>query len=156
MLCSAGALPLWPSAIDPGIFDAQGWATGRRRLPVGDKFRYCLRMAILKNAGKAIIDERKIRDYSLNPNHIEGGHKARLIRATTGLTRIHFRDLIEQIKQGILVCEAVSYRDYKGNPMFTVRMPVTGPKGTATLITGWIYDEGSDAPRLTTAYIARP
>ena len=113
-------------------------------------------MSILENAEKAIIDERKIRDYSLNPNHIEGGNKARLIRATTGLTRIHFRNLIEQIRQGILVYEAVHYRDYKGQPMFTVHMPVTGPKGTATLRTGWIYDEGNDAPRLTTAYIVRP
>jgi filamentous hemagglutinin len=112
-------------------------------------------MPILKNADRAIIDERKVRDYSLNPNHLVGGHKARLIRAKTGLTRVHYKDLIEQIRQGILMCEAKPYRDYKGQSMFTVHISVTGPKGTATLRTGWIYEEeNKDAPRLTTAYIA--
>jgi filamentous hemagglutinin len=110
-------------------------------------------MAILKNADKAVIDERKIRDYSLNPNHTVGGHKARLIRATIGMTRLHYRDLIDQIKQGILVCEAEPRGDYKGQALFRVDVLVTGPRGTATLRTGWIYEEGNDAPRLTTAYI---
>jgi hypothetical protein len=33
-------------------------------------------MQILRNADRAIIEERKVRDYLLNPWHARGGHKA--------------------------------------------------------------------------------
>ncbi len=35
---------------------------------------------------------------------------------------------------------------------FTVDIPVTGPKGSGTVRTGWIFDSGSVTPRLTTVY----
>ena len=37
--------------------------------------------------------------------------------------------------------------------LWRVDMPITGPRGTATVRTGWIYEEGQDVPRLTTAYV---
>jgi Domain of unknown function (DUF4926) len=39
----------------------------------------------LPNAEAAFIDIRKLRDYSLNPDHDRGKHKARLFLATLGL-----------------------------------------------------------------------
>jgi hypothetical protein len=39
----------------------------------------------LPNAEAAFIDIRKLRDYSLNPDHDRGKHKARLFLAILGL-----------------------------------------------------------------------
>ena len=40
----------------------------------------------LPNSEKAFVDIAKLRDYSLNPEHESGGHKARVFRAALGLT----------------------------------------------------------------------
>jgi hypothetical protein len=40
--------------------------------------------------------------------------------------------------------------------LWRVDMPITGPKGTATVRTGWIYETGQDVPRLITAYVLSP
>jgi filamentous hemagglutinin len=58
----------------------------------------CIVMLILKNANRAIIDERKVRDYLLNPLHARGGHKARMFAAALGYRRFDHVRLIEQIK----------------------------------------------------------
>lgn len=39
----------------------------------------------LPNSEKAFVDIAKLRDYSLNPEHESGGHKARVFRAALGL-----------------------------------------------------------------------
>ena len=54
-------------------------------------------MAVLKNAVKAVIDERKIRDYALSMASADGRHKARVILAATGLTREDYREGVEKM-----------------------------------------------------------
>ena len=111
-------------------------------------------MPFLRNAEKAIVPVKKIRDYALNPDHVEGGHKARVFRAATGLTRADHGLLIEEIRRGILRYEALPSGSYEGQVKYQVDMPIAGPTGTATLRTAWIYeDEHDGAPRLVTAYI---
>jgi hypothetical protein len=39
----------------------------------------------LPNAERAFVDIAKLRDYSLNPDHKEGKHKARVFAAALGL-----------------------------------------------------------------------
>ena len=41
----------------------------------------------LPNSHKAVVQIEKIRDYSLDPNHPVGQHKARVFKAALGLTR---------------------------------------------------------------------
>ena len=36
---------------------------------------------------------------------------------------------------------------------YRVDMPVTGPKGSTTLRTAWIYRTGSDVPELVTLHV---
>jgi hypothetical protein len=109
-------------------------------------------MPILKNAENAIIDECKIRDYVLNMSNPAGRNKARVIRATTGLTRVNYRNLIGQIKQAILVSEAESVEPIPYGERFRVVITLSGPKGTLRVRTGWIYRTGEDVPRLATLY----
>src|SRR5437016_14171672 len=40
----------------------------------------------LPDSHKAVVEIEKLRDYSLNPNHPVGKHKARVFRAALGIT----------------------------------------------------------------------
>jgi hypothetical protein len=110
-------------------------------------------MAILDNADRATIDVRKFREYLLNPSSEKGAHKARVFRAALGYTRLNCLDLIEAIRQGIMTNDAVFVREDRYGRHYRVEMTITGPKGSALVATGWIFDRGGDVPRLTTAFV---
>jgi len=51
----------------------------------------------LPNAGRAVVDIEKMRNYCLNPDHRRGCHKARVFAAALGLTRDHAGDLRDNL-----------------------------------------------------------
>jgi hypothetical protein len=53
---------------------------------------------LIPNAGKAVVDIRKLRDYCLNPEHNDGKHKARIFLSTLGMTA----DNAEELRQILL------------------------------------------------------
>ncbi|HEX6012426.1 MAG TPA: hypothetical protein VFY87_11615 [Geminicoccaceae bacterium] len=110
-------------------------------------------MAILDNADRATIDVRKFKEYLLNPSSEKGAHKARVFQAALGYTRLNCLDLIEAIRQGIMTNDAVFVREDRYGRHYRVEMTITGPKGSALVATGWIFDRGGDVPRLTTAFV---
>src|SRR5919204_3901122 len=59
---------------------------------------------------KAIIDQRKIIDYSLSPDHDDGKYKAKLFQDLLGLTRDHATLLLDALKEAAVAGEAVSGR----------------------------------------------
>ncbi len=109
-------------------------------------------MPILKNADRAIIDERKVRDYLLNPLHARGGHKARMFAAALGYRQFDHARLIKQIREGILRHEAVPIDHGPHGQRFRVEIPITGPAGSAIVRTLWIIRTDEDVPRLSSAY----
>jgi hypothetical protein len=109
-------------------------------------------MPILRNADRAIVDERKIRDYLLNPLHARGRHKARMFAAALGYDRFDHMTLIRQIKQGILTHEAAFIDLMPHGERFRVEISLDGPAGSAIVRTLWIIRTGEDVPRLTSAY----
>jgi hypothetical protein len=112
-------------------------------------------MPILRNARHAIIDERKLTDYLLSPTHRRGRDKARIFRSTLGYDRANRADLIEAIRRAILRHEAVFLRQDQYGRHYRVDLTLEGPRGAAPVRTGWLYDRGSDVPRLTTAFVLR-
>lgn len=109
-------------------------------------------MAVLANADRAIIGERKLRDYVLNPDHPVGGHKARVILAATGLGRGDHGDVADQVRRGILANGAERIGSIPYGVRFRVTMTLTGARGTLRIRTGWLYRSGEDVPRLATLY----
>lgn len=109
-------------------------------------------MPILRNAGLAIIEVRKVRDYLLNPLHARGRHKARMFAAALGYQRFDHARLIKDIRDGILNHEAVVIDAVPYGERFRVEIPVVGPAGSAIVRTLWIIRTGEDVPRLTSAY----
>jgi hypothetical protein len=50
----------------------------------------------------AVIDEKKLRDYALNPTHPEGKHKATVFRATFGFEQEDAALVVERLRDAIL------------------------------------------------------
>lgn len=110
----------------------------------------------LANADKAIIDvDKKVNGYFLNPQHGAGVHKARVFKSVLGYGAENYQGLIDQIREGVRQQRATPGKADKYGETFAVDIPVMGPKGTATVRTGWIYDPGSEIPRLLTALVKK-
>ena len=108
----------------------------------------------LPNAGKAVINPKKLTSYALNPLPPVGGDKARVFESVLGYNQSNADQLIGKIQQGVLTNPAVLGKADQFGQRFTVDMSITGPNGNIAVVrTGWVFDPGSTAPRLATAYV---
>ena len=110
---------------------------------------------MLVNARLALIDPRKLTRYCLDPKSPLGRHKARLFKTALGFDLSNYIDLIFAIRDGIIVHEAFHVGTTAHGQIWHVDLPISGPTGVASVRTGWIYEEDSDVPRLTTAFVRR-
>ncbi len=102
----------------------------------------------LKNAAYAEIEDRKITKYAL-----EKSGKSNGFREILGYNESNWEELQDSIKKGILKNKAKFHKIDQYGVKFSVDMLIEGPKGKANVRTGWIYDLGSDKPRLTTLFV---
>jgi len=102
---------------------------------------------------RAILEQRKIIDYSLSPDHDDGKHKARLFRDLLGLTRDHATVLLEALKEAAVAGEAVSGRLDRYGQRYIIDFAFVGPTGQTMIRSAWIMRPGETAPRLVTCYL---
>jgi hypothetical protein len=111
----------------------------------------------LPNVDRAVIDLKKLRDYSLNPNHPKGKHKARVFLAALGLKADDAERLREIVMEAILIAEARAQQPTSYGQRFVVDFPVTGfdkfVTTTVTVRSAWIVRNGEDFPRLTSCFV---
>ena len=107
----------------------------------------------LPNSHLAIIDITKLQDYSLNPEHESGGHKARVFRAALGLTlddaewlRAH---MLRIAREGDAT---VGERSFFGQK-YLIDAQLTFNHRSAIVRTAWIVENGTDFPRLVSCYV---
>ena len=121
----------------------------------------CIRRGFMKlpNAEKAIIDIAKLRDYSLNPNHPEGKHKARTFREKLGFERNDAEVLRQAILEAILEGEAIEQKATEHGRRFILDFEIQRGVGVigyrAVIRTAWIIRNDEDFPRLTTCFNPR-
>lgn len=109
---------------------------------------------LLPNRDKAEISDNKLLNYLLNPDHPRGGSKAVAFRNVLGYTKENAPDLASAFREGLNIWKATERKAQKHGQPYEVKMLLSGPTGRqATVKTGWIIDNGSDHPRLTSAYI---
>ena len=108
----------------------------------------------LPNHANAQIDINKIVNYALNPNHPEGGNKARVFESALGFNQSNANQLIASIREQLPNSRAIPGRLDQHGQRFTVDMLIVGPNGRTVIVrTGWIIDIGSTVPRLLTTYV---
>jgi hypothetical protein len=109
----------------------------------------------LPNAEGALIDIRKLRDYSLNPDHDRGKHKARLFFAILGLDTGNVEELQTLVLAAIECHEALMTQADDYGQRYIVDFPLTRNDNTANIRTTWIIRPDETFPRLTSCYIRR-
>lgn len=107
----------------------------------------------LPSANQAIVDIAKLRDYSLNPLHPEGKHKARVFQSTLGFTVEDVARLRELILNAIITNDAEPRTPTPYGQRFVVDFNATGPLGTARIRTAWMVRNQEESPRLTSCYV---
>ena len=107
---------------------------------------------IIPNAERAVVDIRKLRDYCLDPTHMEGKHKARLFAAASGMTRDDAEDLRAALLQAVKTHEAKLGRRDEYGQRYLVDFILEWRDKRAMIRSGWIIEHDSDTPRLTSCY----
>lgn len=96
----------------------------------------------------------KLEDYSLNPLHRDGRHKARVFAAMLGITLENQQVLRNALFHAAATADAVESRGDNGfGEVFVLLFPLTIKQNTATVLSVWIVRHGEGFPRLTTCYI---
>ena len=89
----------------------------------------------------------KIEDYSLNPSHREGQHKARVFASTLGLTLDRSEFLRRVVLAAAATSDAAESRGDNGyGEVFVLRFPLRTAVGAATVLTAWIVRHSEDFP----------
>jgi hypothetical protein len=76
----------------------------------------------LPNAENAVVDIAKLRDYSLNPNHPEGKHKARVFLGKLNIGRNDAEQLRQWILEATLTAEATEQKPTPYGRRFVCRL----------------------------------
>ena len=107
----------------------------------------------LPNGEGAVVDPRKLLRYSLDPEHDEGQHKARLFESLLGLNLENAQLLLDAVEKAAVEGEAVVGKPDHYGQRYTIDFDLTGPGGTRTIRTAWIVRHDEDFPRLVTCFI---
>jgi hypothetical protein len=96
----------------------------------------------------------KLEDYSLNPLHRHGQHKARVFESALGITLAK-----KEVLARALLSAAENSDDFTAlgdngfGETYVLRFRLTTNKGSATVLSAWIIRHNEDFPKLTTCFI---
>jgi len=107
----------------------------------------------LPNADRAVVDIAKLRDYSLNPRHTDGKHKARVFAAALGLGVEDGDWLREQLLAVARRQDCQLGRKTAHGQRYLIDFVASRRGRSAKLRSVWIVRPGEDFPRLVTCYV---
>lgn len=107
----------------------------------------------LPNSDRAYVDIAKLRDYSLNPAHPEGKHKARVFASALGINHSHAEWLTEQLHRAARNLECVLGRRTPHGQRYLIDFEVRHRDQSARLRSVWNIRPTEDFPRLITCYV---
>ena len=107
----------------------------------------------LPNYEKAFVDDAKLLDYCLDPEHKIGKHKARVFQSALGINLNNFFILKDAILDAVLTEEGRFTNKITQGDLYNMDFDLTYLERTATVRTAWIIRNEEDFPRLTTCFI---
>ncbi len=108
----------------------------------------------LPNPDRAIVDIAKLRTYSLDPAHPDGGHKALVFDAVLGLTGKDAEWLRQRLLH-VVFNEATATGETKYGKRYVIDFELHTAMGRAMVRSSWIVLREEDFPRLTTCFVRR-
>ncbi len=107
----------------------------------------------LPNPENTLIDNNKLSGYSLNFNHYDGQHKARVFKAALNLTI----ENIEELKTALLLAvknhKAIPDQANSYGQKYVIDFPLNRENKTAIIHSVWIVRYTENFARLVTCYI---
>jgi hypothetical protein len=107
----------------------------------------------LPNAGAAIVEIEKLRDYCLSSAHPRGRHKARVFYSLLGMTAAAAEELRAALIEAALNQEAAVGASDQYGTRYVIDFAWRRGGRTAKIRSCWIVLMGEDAPRFVTCYI---
>lgn len=107
----------------------------------------------LPNSHKAVVEIEKLRDYSLNPNHPVGKHKARVFRSALGITLAEAEWLRERALEIAVSGDVKAQQPSVFGDKYVIDSVLEFGGRSATVRFCWIIEFGTDFPRLTSCYV---
>lgn len=107
---------------------------------------------ILPNAKRALVEERKIKEYLLNKEHPDNGGKADFF-IDLGFSVEDWENLAESLRSLADSCPVTQSMESSHGTKYIVDGEITTPIGKNPIVrTVWIVDRGQTIARLVTAY----
>ncbi len=110
-------------------------------------------MTLLPNANRAVVPLHKFTEYSLNPDHPSGRHKARVFKSALGLTLDDAPFLQETVQQIVITHDAQPIAPTPYGERYVIDFTLTTGAGSAIVRTTWLIRRGEDFPRLTSCFV---
>ena len=107
----------------------------------------------LPNSDKAVVEIGKLLDYSLNPHHAVGKHKARVFRSALGITMEDADWLRQRAIEAALSDDAKPGAKSVFGDKYVVDWSVQFEGKSAVVRFTWIIEFDTDFPRLTSCYV---
>ena len=107
----------------------------------------------MPNPKRAVVDERKLRDYCLSSVHPRGRHKARVFESTLGLRTENAPELRDALLRAARSHDAVPAEKDGHGQRYVVDFMMAGAGTRARIRSSWIVRRGEDFPRLTSCYV---
>lgn len=107
----------------------------------------------LPNPEKTFIDNNKLAGYSLNVNHDEGKHKARVFKSALNLTIDNIEELKQALLEAVKTYEAIPDKANSYGQKYIIDFPLTRDNKTAIVHSVWIVRNDENFPRLVTCYL---
>lgn len=106
----------------------------------------------IPNGDRAIVDEAKVRNYLLSPEHPVGRYKARVF-AAAGYRRREWRQLLDDLRALAATAEAQpGHTDPFGQRWIVTGNLHTPTAGLLPIRTIWLIPSEGESPRFITAY----
>jgi hypothetical protein len=107
----------------------------------------------LPNPQSAYIDRDKLAGYTLNINHNDGKHKARVFKSALNITIDNLEELHNALIQAIANYDAVPDKSNQYGQKYIIDFLMTHQQKTALIHSVWIVRFNEDFPRLVTCYV---
>lgn len=107
----------------------------------------------LPKLDRAVVDEDKLSDYVLNPDHPEGRHKARVFQAALGIRARDAQWLARAILAGLPTVDCEPGVSDRYGARYSVDLLIARQEQSAVVRTAWIIRTAEEFPRLVTCFV---
>lgn len=105
----------------------------------------------LPNGERAVLGD-KLERYCLNPQHLQGKHKAIMFQQRLGINLENKAILEEALLQTAINNKAVIYKEDRYGVHYDIKFPLKTKFGESLILSCWIIRKEENFPRLTNAY----